>query len=179
MLPVASDPSPPSRLQSADSQNLCGRGFASRRLSFPKQMTALCDTLPSHVILLITRSHVKAGCHKARRCVNVLLLAVCTNILHISLTCECHTLLPYTVRSHHYLTDPRLLTHTSSHVNCRALRFVRARLHRFRAIVRKQRAHIISSSPVKSRRFCTIGAIVPSLPSQMRSERAVSTRLTP
>ena len=27
---------------------------------------ALCDTLPSHVILFGTRSHVRAGCHKAR-----------------------------------------------------------------------------------------------------------------
>ena len=101
------------------------------------------------MILFRTRSYVKAGCHKACRCAHVLPLTVCTYILHTSLTCVCPTLLPYTVRSHHYLTDPRLLTHTSSHVNCRALSFVRARLHRFRAIVRKQRAHIISSSPVK------------------------------
>ena len=101
------------------------------------------------MILFRTRSHVRAGCHKARRCVYVLPLTVCTYIIHTSLACVCNALLPYTVRSHHYLTDPRLLTHTSSHVNCRALRFVRARLHRFRAIVRKQRAHIISSSPVK------------------------------
>ena len=45
------NPSPPSRLQLADSQNDCCSRFASRRLSFPKQMTGASEDVTPEVCM--------------------------------------------------------------------------------------------------------------------------------